>query len=346
MRLRELPVIFRAREWWEFKLGPVLALIYGTALRSNVSLFDYWWLLAGIIVALAAVGAFANVLNDWTDLDDDRASGKHNRLAGRARALPLLLVLLTGLLGLSAAWLVRPGAAGLLLYGAIVAVFSLYSIAPVRLKRRGLGGILADAAGAHIFPALFAVVAFAHASGIALTFAWILTVGLWAFTSGIRGILWHQLRDYENDKRTGGKTFVCRHGPEAARKLGERVIFPLELAALCGLLVLCGSAVPFLVLGLDMLLTRLRVTHRDIEFIVVNPRQHSRVWLLEFNDTLLPVSLLLTSAFRHPVDFIVLLVHAAIFPVRLKTWLRDFGRLLVKAGKRSRKRSREARQHR
>jgi 1,4-dihydroxy-2-naphthoate octaprenyltransferase len=340
MRWRDVPVVFRAREWWEFKLGPVLAVIYGTAFQSGTSLFDHGRSLLEIVIALAAVGAFANVLNDWTDLEEDAAVGKQNRLAGRSRWLPLFLLIATGLLGCGAVILLRPGMTGSLFYFGIAAAFSLYSVSPIRLKRRGLPGVLADAAGAHAFPALFVMFAFANAAAIKLSLPWVMSVSLWASASGIRGILWHQLRDYENDKRSGGFTFVCRRGPESVRKTGERVVFPLELIALCSLLIVCGSAIPFIVLVLDMLLTQWRKMYREIASTVVQPRAHARIRMLEFNDTLLPVALLLASALRHPADLFVLAVHVVIFPVRLRIWLRDFVRLGVKTMRKSGKGSR------
>src|ERR1700722_15489015 len=51
-----------------------------------------------------------------------------------------------------------------------------------------------------------------------------------AFFSGFRGIITHQVRDYDADVSAGASTFVRRLGPGVARKLVLRLIFPCEIA--------------------------------------------------------------------------------------------------------------------
>lgn len=326
MRLRELPVIFRAEGWWEFKFGPILAMVYATALSGGVALTVHWPALVGIVVALAAVGVGANVLNDWADIAEDRAAGKSNRLAGKPRWFPILVIGVTGLVGCGAlAWL-RPGRAGLLLYAANVLVFFLYSVPPFRFKTRGWPGILADAAGAHTLPALFAVVSFAAAAGLRLAPVWLAIVAVWSLTYGLRGILWHQLADYENDRRTGGFTFVCRHGPMFAQRLGEWVVFPLEVLALAGLLW-WASPWPALLLVCDGWLIWLRKTYHYVTTIIVTPCERFRIGLHEFNYALMPVALLVVLTAHHPWDGLILVAHVGLFPMGLVGWGRDLAGL-------------------
>jgi 4-hydroxybenzoate polyprenyltransferase len=321
--LRQPAIIFRAGGWWEFKFGPILALVYGTALQSRISLFTHWPTLLGIVVALACIGAWANVLNDWTDIDEDRSGGKSNRIAGKPRWLPLLLVLVTGVVGWVVALWLRPGMTGLVLYFCTSLVFILYSVPPFRLKVRGVWGILADAAGAHTLPALFAIVTISTAMDIRINPAWLTLATIWSFAYGLRGILWHQISDYENDRRAGVHTFVCAVGPTVASRLGERIIFPLEIVALAGILWWCASPLPVIFLALDILLSW-RDHERANRIIVVAPRRQYRIFLHEFNVALLPVALLMTAAIYHPWDAVILVVHICLFPKSLLDWVPNY----------------------
>ncbi|QNK63158.1 hypothetical protein H7F33_01125 [Pedobacter sp. PAMC26386] len=112
-------------------------------------------------------------------------------------------------------------------------VFSLYSLPPVRLKKRGIWGVLCDAMGAHLFPALFitsSLLEFIHADKNVL---WFVLIGFWAFFYGLRGILWHQFYDRENDRRSSTTTFASHIKPELFRTQ-EVCIFSVEILAFSG----------------------------------------------------------------------------------------------------------------
>jgi 4-hydroxybenzoate polyprenyltransferase len=324
---------FRAREWWEYKSGPVLALLYGTALLSGVSLFDHWPAIAGIVVALAGVAASANILNDWTDIDEDLARGKPNQMSGRPTWLPPLLWALTTALGwLAAIWL-QPGTIALAIYAVNGLIFVLYSVRPIRLKTKGGPGVVADAAGAHTLPALFALISFSTASGTTVDPVWLMLAMTWSFTSGLRGILWHQLADQDNDRLSDGTTFVCRIGPAAAQRLGERIVFPIEVVSLAGIIWWCGSPLPIVLLAIDVAVAWLRQRHDQTALVVVETRPSYQIALHEFSDTLLPLSLLAASMLNFPRDGVMLAVHLVVFPMRFQAWSRDLVRLAIESAR-------------
>jgi 4-hydroxybenzoate polyprenyltransferase len=335
LRVSRLSALVRADEWWEFKFGPILAVTYGTALRAGKELSSTWPALAGIFIALACLGAWANVLNDWTDIDDDALAGKSNRMQGKPVWVPAGMVAGAMCLGLATVVWLRPGPLGLLLYVGNGLVFLLYSTPPVRLKTRGAWSAAADAFAVHVLPALFAIVSYSATTGIRLSPLWVTLVAAWTLGSGLRGILWHQLLDYENDRRTASHTFVYQIGPVNGRRLGTWVVFPLEVAALIGLLRLCPTTLPFIFLLFDSLLLWLRRVYSQERPAIVTAPPRYRIVLQEFSDTLLPLSLLTASTLIHPWDGVILGVHVVLFPVRLRRWLRDFGRLSYRHIKRS-----------
>ena len=72
----------RTIDWWEYKLSPMFATIYATAFLSNLSIISLWPIFLLALVALVPGAAYVSVINDLTDLRDDLASGKSNRLVG------------------------------------------------------------------------------------------------------------------------------------------------------------------------------------------------------------------------------------------------------------------------
>src|SRR4030095_1401254 len=254
-----LAAIVRAGEWWDHKLVPILVMFYGTLLLLGRPIAASWPSAVALLLSLLAGAAYVSVVNDLTDLDQDRAAGKPNRMAGRSptfRAIALLLPLATGLLFLllwrDDLWLAAA-------YLSAWIAFSLYSLPPFRLKTRGLAGLLADATGAHLFPTLVAMLLAFRAAQHLLDPVWIAAGSVWALGYGLRGILWNQLSDRDNDVAVNVRTFAQRHSIRTAAAFGAWIAFPLELAGLAVLLWMIASPIPLLMLALYLLLVARRV---------------------------------------------------------------------------------------
>lgn len=301
---------FRAREWWEHKLGPMLGTGYMTAFHLRSSLLHLWPTFAATLVGVAAAAAYVSLINDLTDLKQDAAAGKYNRLAQRPRSYACAAI--GGVLTLGAvvaiiAWSDDPLA--LALYAGPWLAFSLYSLPPVRLKARGAAGALADASGAHLFPQLLVAVAIFHAAGRPLEGVWLAAVATWALAGGIKGALWHQLGDVEADGRSGVNTFARRH--QARAVFAGRAAFAIELAAFFLLLWRAGSPLPFALLVPYLLLESARVRLWGVRLIVVCPAPSSRIAMHEYYVCLYPLAFLVAATVKHPRDVLVLVVHVA-----------------------------------
>src|SRR5882762_3824739 len=81
----EVTETIRASEWWESKLSPIFATIYATIFLIDTSLFSAWPILLLAFAALVPGAAYVSVINDVTDLEEDRVSGKRNRHADKSR---------------------------------------------------------------------------------------------------------------------------------------------------------------------------------------------------------------------------------------------------------------------
>jgi 4-hydroxybenzoate polyprenyltransferase len=317
----------RAGEWWEYKIAPILTLFYATSLLAGASILSAAPSLLLLLAALVPGAVYVSVLNDLTDRDEDGKAGKPNRMAGAPAWLALAIVGPAVAAGLAVAcwWRGDPLLLGCYL-GAWIS-FTLYSLPPFRLKTSGVAGLAADAAGAHLFPTLVAVVLGFRAAGAPVDPLWLSGAGLWAFAHGLRGILWHQLLDSDADEAAGVRTFVQRVPRARAVALGHYVAWPAELAALALLLSKLGLAGPPIALLLYGLLVRQRLKIFRVRAIVVEPWPRYLLLLQEYYILFLPLSLLVEAALRRPADGLVLLAHLVLFPVGVATAARDAWKL-------------------
>lgn len=259
-----------------------------------------------VLLSLVPGAVYVSVINDFADRRDDLAAGKPNRL-DRLSALFASLAIGAGVI---ASYFWRHDALLLSAYLAAWLAFSLYSLPPFRFKNRGLAGVVCDASGAHVFPTLVAVILAFRGAGRPIDIVWLASVGAWAFGSGLRGILWHQLTDLENDWRAGVRTFAALH-PKAAIAAGTYLAFPIELLGLGAMFMRIRSIWPLAFLAVYAVITALRVWHLRMKAVIVAPRPRYLIVLNEYYEIYLAPSLLIASA-----DWVVLAIHVVLFPNR------------------------------
>ena len=309
----------RANEWWEFKLGPALATMYASAFLLRVSIISLLPLVLLVLVALAACAAYVSVVNDFTDRADDMASGKTNRLVGKSSSFIATVIAGCILSGLAVAVYWRHDRLLLLLYSGSWVAFTLYSFPPIRLKERSSLGVLADACGAHLFPTLLAVAAVYRWTRQPFDLIWLVSVGVWSFTFGLRGILWHQLSDLHYDESINLRTFARAHRTEALQRLGNFIIFPVEVTAFGVMLLHTRSVAAITLLGFYALINFLRGRLYGSDFCIVEPKpEFHHIVMHEYYEVFFPLAFILASASHHPVDLFVLVVHGLVFPKRWK----------------------------
>lgn len=318
-----LPEVIRAVDWWEFKLSPIFATVYATALLLNVSIASLWPLLLLALAALVPGAAYVSVLNDLTDMEEDVASGKANRLVGRSRAFAAVVLACCVLPGVAVAVYWRGDALLLSLYLAAWVAFTLYSVPPFRLKKRGVLGLLADASGAHLFPTLLVVALVFRWTAEPLNASWFAAVAVWALSLGLRGNLWHQLGDRHHDERVGLRTFARRHKITLLQRVGNLFIFPYEALAFTAMLWLLGSRACVVALAVYLLLEWSRRVMWRTAVVVVVPKERASILLLEYYEVFFPVALLLASASGRRWDALVLVAHLLLFPRRASRVLKD-----------------------
>ena len=325
--MKKVKEAVRAAEWWEYKLAPILGTFYATAFLIREPITTLWPAALMLFAALVPGAAFVSVLNDATDRTEDRIAGKRNRLEGRSAAFIGLLLTATIVPGLVIDWSWRHDALLLSIYLAAWLSFLLYSVRPFRLKRRGLAGLVADASGSSLFPTLTGVALVFRTTRHVVDREWLTAVALWAIAYGIRGILWHQLLDRDNDVRAGVETFAARHAFAAAALFGNFVVFPLELLAMALMLLRLKSAIPALLLLLHAAYVIARRHLWRVRAVVVVSRSPYRILMQEYYEVLFPVGVLLASSRSYPRDAIAIAAHLLLFPRRSLQLFEDGARL-------------------
>lgn len=318
--------IIRSSEWWEYKLSPLLGIGYATLLLFHQNIFDHaGWLLI-ILLSLIIGAVYVSIINDITDIDEDLASGKKNRMAGLSKKWLFILPAICIAIGLYFIFFVYyPDGLSMLLYTIPWISFSLYSFRPVRLKSRGIFGALADASGSHIFTSLLMVASVCYITGKNVNWFWFFSIGIWACCYGLRGILWHQFTDRDNDLVAGVNTFASQTTPSKFKPY-EIAIFIIELCSLSAILILLANLFAIIALILYVFLVYLRYYHFKQEpvMILTTPGKPYQILMLDYWQALFPVSLLIFASISQEKAWIVLLVHLILFHQKLLQITKDF----------------------
>ena len=316
------PGLLRFSVWWQHIVPPVLAAAYLAVALGALAPGALVAMLLPFLGSVVGIAGFGYYLNDVCDLAADLAAGKANSAAAQGR--PARAAILFGLLALGLSpWILLPRhPLNLALLGLQVALLTLYSARPFRLKERGFAGAVADTLYGHLLPVAITVATFfpglAGRTAANLLAALPLAVlgALLLAAKGLRNILLHQLGDRENDRRAGIRTFVLAAGPVRALNLINRLLLPLELGALVSVLVLLAPAAPVWV-GFVGFLVFTALMFSAWKFPYLPPRQLRFKFLYFLNDFYeewLPPTLLAIAVARYGELWPLLPLHFALFP--------------------------------
>jgi 4-hydroxybenzoate polyprenyltransferase len=326
--------ISRAGSWWQYKMPPLLAVGYAEVLLRHGGRPAVAALVTGIL-ALCPVAAFAHVVNDATDVEEDARRGKPNAMA---RLEPQKRFAVAAALA-AAAWIpmlmLGPPRLSNILLAVELSLPLLYSVRPIRLKERGVLGVLADAAVAHVVPTLF-VISLMQPYGDAPPLRGAIvgvSAAIWAGCLGLRGILVHQLLDRAADRAAGVHTFGGSTPVPVLRFLVLRVLLPVETIAVAAFTVAlvpdASLLVPMAVLFGVAELLKIRAGWGVPYFVRAGAPEEPYVPLI-FNDAYelwLPVALVAQLVTTDLLLAIVALLHVAVFYPNLRDRVEALRRL-------------------
>lgn len=314
----------RYAEWWEYKLVPLVSIGYATLLLENHALDQALPRLIFLLCAIIIGAVYVSVINDVTDISEDAAAGKSNRMASASPLIRTIIIGICLLAGIAFGYFIYPDLKGLFFFAMAWLVFSLYSIPPVRLKKRGIWGVFCDALGAHFFPTMLIASNLIYYTHAHVDILWYIAVGIWSLSYGLRGILWHQFYDRENDLRSGTTTFASRIQPKNF-KVQEILIFTLEMLSFATILFYIINIWIVLSIVIYLILTAIRRFSFGYQLcIIITPS--SSPYQLIMNDyylVLFPLSILFTAALNYKYGWIILCGHLLLFPRKTVLILKD-----------------------
>lgn len=305
----------RYSEWWEYKIVPLLAISYAFIHMAQFKFATIYYDLIFPLIAIVVGAVYVSVVNDMTDINEDFVAGKRNRMG----SVPVFfrIIIIGGCLigGVICGFMIYPDMLSLFFYLMAWIAFSLYSIPPFRLKKRGVWGILCDAMGAHLFPTMFIVTYLSALHGSTWSMWWYFEVGIWSFAYGLRGILWHQFFDRDNDLKSKTTTFATTIDPDRFKNQ-ELLIFTVEVVAFGAIFIKTLSfwTVSALLVYILLVFIRTYVFKYQNSLIITPLDCPHQILLNDFYLVFFPLSLLLTSATTQPGVWVVLCCHLVLFP--------------------------------
>jgi 4-hydroxybenzoate polyprenyltransferase len=323
--------VIRSVEWWEYKLPPLLAIGYATAIKTDVDFLKSIYHLLFLLLSLIIGATYVSIINDLTDIKDDLASGKSNRIANINPSIRWVFPVICLLAGVFCCYLMYPDWLSICLYIIPWISFSLYSFRPFRLKNRGVWGVIADACGSHIFTSLLMVSSMSYYGNQQVDWLWFNSTGIWALCYGLRGILWHQFYDRANDIKVGLNTFAVKTDSKSF-KTKEIIIFSIEILAITVMLYSLHQLLPILFLLIYLLLAYIRTFKLKYKPILIIAPENSSYHMLmaDYYQVFFPISLLCTAMVNNYYVLIALLIHLIIFPIKTLNSLKDLTYLIRK----------------
>jgi 4-hydroxybenzoate polyprenyltransferase len=227
---RQVPPVNKAwsflswRNWGIIRYNSIwqnLAGLFYIALTGQ--LFDLTFIVqVGLFILFSSLmTGYGYLVNDLADMELDQRHGKSNVFHGTTRGKAALLVMALLAIGslFSLPFLSRPWFVPIWLLWILTA--TCYSLPPLRLKERGLVGLVATVSAQQTLPTALLFAAFGELLGWgALIFV------LYATIRGLSSDVGHQMRDWSHDAQTSTSTFAVRHGYKKVQ-----IIYALSLEA-------------------------------------------------------------------------------------------------------------------
>ncbi len=318
--IKESESLVRWREWSTSKL-PIIFLVFHYLIVINknfttTSLLSFF----NFVALICLYASFGYMINDFSDRDVDKKVGKHKviaRISPRAAKFVLFSIFLLGISVSLPFW--KHNYVFLILLIAMYILSASYSLPPSRFKEKRWMGIIVASITQRVFPALLCFVIFNYFGWDSLLFL------LLFFIIGIRWIIVHQIKDYNNDLKANVKTFITSIGVLKGTRYLFVGVIPIEIILLVITLIVVISKIPLLgfFTGGYLFITYLTGVRTTKEWLL-NSVLVEESFLSSFYFFYLPISLAAIISFISP-KFLILVFFQLIWS---KNILEDEIRLL------------------
>ncbi|MBC5840811.1 MAG: UbiA family prenyltransferase [Flavobacteriaceae bacterium] len=310
--------LIRYNDWWLYKVPFLLTIAYSTFYLADICVENKTLEIIKIITYIVSAAIYVSIINDITDMKIDRLVGKKNLFLGLPKSIVYTILSLAVILQLIVIYKLLDNGQSVYWYIAAVVAYSLYSIPPIRLKENRYLSIIADTCGAHAFPSMFIVTYINSITLAPLAINWTLIIFIWSFSYGLRGIIYHQYKDKENDLYSGILT-LSNSLPIKKLKRLVLLVFAMELGSFIYLLQILNSHIIYKWLTFYSLIIIVRTLIYSSKIIIALPSsKFYQILLAEFYEVFLPISLLLSFTNCDNI-WLVIICQLLLFPKRIIT---------------------------
>jgi hypothetical protein len=313
----------RVTTWW-FKLPPFLVLIYLYFIKENVNdfrqeVFQVLLILLGVIIA----AAFASLINNYYDQEDDLIAGKENKMINLSHNYQLMVLGSSIIAGIAYSILIFSNFYAFIFYWLSWICFYIYSSKQFRLKEKAFLGIVFDGLASQFFPVLF-IFSFLYKGDIGNHWVWIISGSIWmTFSFGMRSLIIHQYNDCENDLKAGVCTFV-NSTSQLSRRIFQGFVLLIEVFSFVIFIWATNWLIFVIPIFIYVLLFCIFKIIFSINFYFFEPLQNqkSRSMFFDFYITVLPFALLGLLTLKNYQNGILLMVSIILFnvPTLFNAW--------------------------
>jgi 4-hydroxybenzoate polyprenyltransferase len=222
--------IFRINDWWNYIFPPIIGIAF---FIQFITLYDFEYfatILALFFTSFVGTASYGFFLNDLTDSQQDKISGKSNSTTNLNVSLKTLIIILTLCIGVVPWFFLPYSPLAIAFYALQLLLLTAYCIPPIRLKNNIYSCIISDALYSSVIPLLISIIIFG--SKLSLSIFVISAIGILIiifFLRGIRNIILHQIIDIEKDLKTGFTTIAIYFGKAQSVKIISKIILPIEI---------------------------------------------------------------------------------------------------------------------
>lgn len=309
---------------WKYKVPLLISFPYFIALHGNLSHDDFLYSIIASYTTIIGFLGIAYLNNDLSDRKQDKLALKDNSLKSKPKWQIALLYVLFTILAFYP-WKFLPlDSISLGLIVLELSLFYLYSFPPFRLKEKGFLGIIADALYAHVIPAILASWTFylLIEKSYSQFYPFLICLAVWQFCSGVRNIISHQIKDYENDLKSETKTWLVAKGIEESTKVFKNYIIPLELVSFLVFLITIQLEIIYLfpVVIVYWIYSAWQFKKRKEDKSETIEKHFTNLFLDDFYIKLLPYLILSGMVFILTEVRAVLLIHILLFFSPINNW--------------------------
>jgi len=331
--INSLKFDLRLAQPWNYKFPLILSFAYLGIHINNLHILQSIILLSAFLLCMIGVSAFAYLINDYFDQTIDKLYNKKNIFL-TINPKYFSIYILTSLFAIVYPWTILPWNKNtLLLLSLLLSAFIIYSAPQTRIKNKGILGVFLDAIYAYLLSSYLTFYTFAliDRSHYDKNYYILCVIFLWQLSIGIRSIIFHQIKDYNNDL-SHNNTWVVKIGINKALKILKTYILPLEITMLISSLFIISKyfilIIPFSIFFWILIILKYKYIFK--QSLKWDYQNFTYIFLDDYYYQCYPTLILLFMSILNLDYAILLAIHIFLFKNIIFNYLNDLKNILIK----------------